>query len=418
MTKIQLTDGIYWVGVVDWNLRDFHGYTTLRGGTYNAYLVVDEKIALVDTVKHAFAGEMIDRIKEIIDPSKIDFVISNHVEADHSGSLPEIMKIATNAQVICTEKGKEGLFRYYRGDWNFRTVKTGDELNLGKKTLFFITAPMLHWPDSMFTYLKEDKILLSNDAFGQHLASSFRFDEDVCSLIGLMNMSKKEGDLKVHQRYECDTIMDEAAKYYANILMPFGGIILKKIEELKKLGIEMKMIAPSHGMIWKNPEKIIGAYLAWSEGASKQKVLVIYDTMWNSTEIMAGEIVRGIVDSGAEVSLFHLRRNEWSEIVKEVLEARAILIGTPTLNNSMFPTVGGFLTYLLGLKPKNKLWATFGSYGWAGGGVKGVNEKLKSSGYEPVDSLEVNFRPDDTDLAKCYALGQKIASRVKSNETV
>jgi flavorubredoxin len=397
MAKIELTNGVYWVGVVDWNLRDFHGYTTPRGGTYNAYLIVDEKIALVDTVKHGFAGEMVERIREIIDPSKIDYIVSNHVEMDHSGSLPKIMKIAVNAQVIATEKGKEGLLRYYRANWNFRTVKTGDELMLGKKTLFFITAPMLHWPDSMFTYLKEDQILLSNDGFGQHLASSFRFDEDVCSLLG----------------YECDTVMDEAAKYYANILMPFAGIILKKIEELQKLGIEIKMIAPSHGMIWTNPEKIIDAYLKWANGVSKQKVLVVYDTMWNSTEIMANEILRGVADSGVEAALFHLRKNEWSEIVKEVLEARAVIIGSPTLNNGMFPTVGGFLTYLMGLRPKNKLWVTFGSYGWAGGAVKAVNEKLKSSGYEPIESLEVNFRPDDADLGKCYALGQKIASMVK-----
>ncbi|MFZ3058720.1 MAG: FprA family A-type flavoprotein [Candidatus Methanoperedens sp.] len=402
MTKIELTDGVYWVGVVDWNLRDFHGYTTPRGGTYNAYLIVDDKIALVDTVKHGFAGEMIERIKEIIDPSKIDYIVSNHVEMDHSGSLPEIMKIAVNAQVIATEKGKEGLLRHYRANWNFRTVKTGDELTLGKKTLFFITAPMLHWPDSMFTYLKEDKILLSNDGFGQHLASSFRFDEDLCSLLG----------------YECDTVMDEAAKYYANILMPFAGIILKKIEEIQKLGIEIKMIAPSYGMIWTNPGKIIDAYLKWAKGVSKQKVLVIYDTMWNSTEIMANEILRGVADSGVEAALFHLRKNDWSEMVKEVLEARAVIIGSPTLNNGMFPTVGGFLTYLLGLRPKNKLWATFGSFGWAGGAVKSVNEKLKSAGYEPVESLEVIFRPDEQDLAKCYALGQKMASMVKANETV
>ncbi len=396
--KIELSDGIYWVGVVDWNLRDFHGYTTPRGGTYNAYLIVDEKIALVDTVKHGFAGEMLERIKEIVDPSKIDYVVSNHVEMDHSGSLPEIMKIASHAELLCTEKGKEGLLRHYRTDWKFRTVKTGDELKLGKKTLFFITAPMLHWPDSMFTYLREDKILLSNDGFGQHLAASFRFDEEMCSLLG----------------YECDTVMDEAAKYYANILMPFGGVILKKIEEIQKLGIDIKMIAPSHGMIWKNPGKIIDAYLNWAKGVSKQKVLVIYDTMWNSTEIMANEILRGVSDSGVEVSLFHLRRNDWSEIVKEVLEARAILIGSPTLNNGMFPTVGGFLTYLMGLRPKNKIWATFGSYGWAGGAVRGINEKLKSGSYEPVESLEVIFRPDENDLAKCNALGRKIAAMVKS----
>jgi flavorubredoxin len=397
MTKINLAAGVYWVGVVDWNLRDFHGYTTPRGATYNSYLIVDEKIALVDTVKHGFAGEMMSKIKEIIDPASIDFVVSNHVEMDHSGSLPDIMRIATNAELICTEKGKEGLTRYYNEKWNFRIVKTGDELKLGKKTLFFITAPMLHWPDNMFTYIKEDKILLSNDGFGQHLASSFRFEDNVCSLIG----------------YECDTVMDEAAKYYANILMPFGGIILKKIEEVQKLGIEIKMIAPSHGMIWTNPGKIIDAYLRWGKGETKQKVLVIYDTMWNSTETMANEILRGAADSGIEVSLFHLRKNEWSEIIKEVLEARAIIIGSPTINNGMFPTVGGFLTYLMGLRPKNKLWASFGSYGWAGGGVKAVNEKLKSGGYEPVESIEVNFRPDGQDISKCYTLGQKIASMVK-----
>jgi flavorubredoxin len=400
MTKIQLADGVYWVGVVDWNLRDFHGYTTPRGGTYNAYLIVDEKIALVDTVKHAFAGEMLERIKEIIDPIKIDYVVSNHVEIDHSGSLPEIMKLAANAQIICSEKGKEGLSKYHNGNWNFRTVKTGDELKLGKKSLFFITTPMLHWPDSMMTYIKEDWLLLSNDLFGQHLASSFRFDEEACSLLD-----------------ECDVLMDEAAKYYANIFMPFGGLILKKLEEIQKLGIEIKMIAPSHGVMWKNPGKIIEAYQKWGKGVSKPKVLIIYDTMWNSTEVMATEVLRGIADSGIEASLFHLRKNETSEIVKEVLEAQAILLGTPTLNNDMFPTVGGFLTYLLGLKPKNKLWATFGSFGWAGGGVRGVNEKLKSSGYEIVDSLEVRFRPDERDLAKCYALGQKMASLVKSSAT-
>ncbi len=397
MTKIELTDGVYWVGVVDWNLRDFHGYTTPRGGTYNAYLIIDEKIALVDTVKKAFAGEMLDRIKEIIDPSKIDYVISNHVEMDHSGSLPEIMKIIPNAEVICTEKGKEGLSKYHKGGWNFRTVKTGDELKLGKKTLFFITAPMLHWPDSMAAYLKEDRILLSNDMFGQHLASSSRYDEDQCLFAD-----------------ECDILMDEAAKYYANILMQFGALIQKKIDEIQKLGIDIKMIAPSHGVIWKNPDKIIDAYLKWSEGESKQKILVIYDTMWESTEIMAREILRGASDSGVETSLFHLRKNEWSEIMKEILLSRAILIGSPTLNNDLFPTVSGFLTYLMGLRPKNKIWATFGSYGWGGGAVKAVNEKLKSGGYEPVESMEVKFRPDEAELAKCYAMGQKIASLVKS----
>ncbi len=393
MTEV-LADGVYWVGVVDWNLRDFHGYTTPRGGTYNSYLIIDEKIALVDTVKHAFANEMLENIKEIIDPSKIDYVITNHIEVDHSGSLPEIMELAPNAQVIATEKGKEGLLRYYKKNWNLRTVKTGDELKLGKKTLTFITAPMLHWPDSMATYIREDKILLSNDLFGQHLASSFRFDEELFSI------------------EEEDIVMDEAAKYYANIFMQFGALILKKLEELNSY--EIKMIAPSHGIVWKKPERIISAYTNWAKGIAKKKVLVIYDTMWESTEIMAREIMRGISDSGVEAFLFHLRKNEASEIVKHVLDAKAILIGTPTLHNDLFPTVSGFLTYLMGFKPMNKIWATFGSFGWAAGGVKAVNERLKTSGYEVVESLEVRFRPDEQDLAKCYALGKKIASLVKS----
>ncbi|MBE0522553.1 MAG: FprA family A-type flavoprotein [Candidatus Methanoperedenaceae archaeon] len=398
MTKVQLVDNVYWVGAVDWNLRDFHGYTTPRGATYNAYLIIDEKIALVDTVKHGFAGEMIERIREIVDPSKIDYVVSNHVEMDHSGSLPDIMDIVPNAEVVATEKGVEGLKRHYGGSWFTRTVKTGDELSIGKKTLSFISTPMLHWPDNMVTYLKEDRVLLSNDAFGQHLASSSRFDGDVCALMG----------------YECDTVMEEAAKYYANILMPFGNIILKKLEEIQKLGIKIDIIAPSHGMIWRKPDTIINAYLNWAKGVTKQKVLVIYDTMWNSTEMMAKEILEGVAGSGVDVSLLHLRKNDWSEIVREVLEAKAIIIGSPTLNNGMFPTVGGFLTYLTGLHPKDKIWVTFGSYGWAGGGVRKINEVLVSSGYEASDSLEVKFRPDTEDFEKCYALGQKIASLVKN----
>ncbi len=398
MAKTELTDGVYWVGAVDWNLRDFHGYTTPRGGTYNAYLIVDEKIALIDTVKRAFAGEMLEHIKESVDPQKIDYVISNHVEMDHSGSLPEIMKLAANAEVICSEKGKEGLLKYHRGGWNFRTVRTGNELKLGKKTLFFITVPMLHWPDSMATYIKEDRLLFSNDLFGQHLASSFRFDEDAHSPPG----------------YESDIVMEEASKYYANIFMQFGTLILKKIEEMQKLGIESRMIAPSHGIIWKNTDNIIKAYLNWANGISKPKAVLIYDTMWESTEFMAKEIIRGISDSGIEASLLHLRRNEWSEIVKEVLESKAVLIGSPTLHNDMFPTVSGFLTYLMNLRPKNKIWATFGSYGWAGGAVRAVNERLKLAGNEPVESLEVKFRPDEPELYRCYALGQRIASMLRA----
>jgi len=394
MTKVELKDGVFWVGVVDWNIRDFHGYITHRGTTYNAYLIVDEKIALVDTVKHGFFDEMLSRIKEIVDPKDIDYVISNHVEMDHSGSLPDIMREAVNAEVFATKKGKEGLYNYYKGDWTFNTVKTGDQLNIGKKNLLFLEMPMLHWPDSMATYIVEDHILLPNDAFGQHLATAQRFEDEV----------------------EEEILMEEAADYYANILMPLGSLILKKVEEIQKLGIPIDMIAPSHGVIWRsNPAKIIEAYVNWSKGVAKKKVLIVYDTMWNSTDQMARAIANGVSDEKIEVRLLHLRKNDWSDIVKEILDTKAVIFGSPTLNNGMFPTVGGFLTYLKGLKPKNKIATAFGSYGWGRGAVKAINKELKEAGFEVIESgLEIKYRPDEDGLKKCYELGKEIAIKVKN----
>ena len=275
LQPLQIAKGVYWVGVVDWNLRDFHGYETPKGGSYNAYLIVDEKIALIDTVKASFSEEMLRRIRQIVDPAKIDYVISNHVEMDHSGSLPSIMDIATNATLIASSKGKSGLCEHYRengcDNWNFQVAKTGDQINLGKRTLMFIEATMLHWPDSMQTYLKEDRILFSNDAFGQHIATSKRFDDEV------------------------EDIMEDAAIYYANILLPFGAQVLKYIEKVKELGISIDMIAPAHGLIWRrDPARIIETYERWAKGETARKVLVIYDTMWGSTEKMAMEIAEGV----------------------------------------------------------------------------------------------------------------------------
>lgn len=391
MSKIKLTEGVYWVGAIDWNIRDFHGYTTPRGTTYNAYLIVDKKIALVDTVKFGFSDEMLGRIREIIDPGDIDYVISNHVEMDHSGSLPEIMERATKARVIATERGKEGLCRHYKCDWSFTTVKTGDELNLGKRNLLFIETPMLHWPDSMFTYIKEERILFSSDAFGQHIATYQRFEDEV-------------GDF----------IMDEAAKYYANILVPFSKLILKKVEEVKNTGIDIDIIAPDHGVIWrKDPGRIVNAYVNWARGDAKDKVLIIYDTMWDSTDKMARAILGGVANEGVEVELFHLRKGDWSEIVKEILDAKAILVGSPTLNNGMFPTVGGFLTYLKGLKFKGKIGAAFGSYGWGGGAVKAINEELKKAGFNVIEpGLQIKFRPDEEGIKECVEFGKKTARKL------
>jgi len=394
LNEVKLAEGVYWVGALDWNLRDFHGYVTPRGTTYNAYLVIDKKVALVDTVKHGFAEEMIQRIREILNPEDIDYLISNHVEKDHSGSTPDIMRLAEKAKIVSTERGKAGLTRYYPGgDWPFITVKTGDEISLGRRTLRFIEAPMLHWPDSMFTYLVEDRILMPNDAFGQHIATSKRFDDEV-----------PEEDL-----------MGEAAKYYANILMPFAPLILRKIAEVQGMGIPLDMIAPSHGIIWRSePRKIVDAYVKWSQGHTEEKVLVIYDTMWESTEIMAKAILQGVMGEGFKTRLFHLRKSDWTEILKEILEAKAILIGSPTLNNGMLPSVGGFLTYLKGLRPQKKVAAAFGSYGWGRGAVKAINEELKRTGLEVLEpGLEVQYLPSEDEVKNCVEFGASIARGVK-----
>jgi anaerobic nitric oxide reductase flavorubredoxin len=394
MNKVTLAEDINWVGVVDWNIRDFHGYVTKRGSTYNAYLIRDEKTALVDTVKHTFSNELLRNICEIIDPEKIDYIIVNHVEMDHSSSLPVIVKYAKNATIIASPRGKDAIIEHYGADFNIQTVKTGDELKLGKRTLQFVEAPMLHWPDSMFTYVVEDKILMPNDAFGQHLASSERFDDEV----------------------DAHVLMDEATIYYANILMPFAPLITRKLEEVTKMGIPIEMIAPSHGIIWRSdPSKIIKAYSDWSAGASKNKVVIIFDTMWGSTDKMARAIVEGATSQGADVKLLKLRAANRTEAMTEILDAKAVVVGSPTLNNGMFPTLGSFLTYATGLKPKGKLWAFFGSYGWGGGAVKSMKEMAQKAGFEVHEqSVEVKYVPDQDDLKKCFEFGQQIAAKIKT----
>jgi flavorubredoxin len=394
MVNVVLKEDVNWVGVADWNIRDFHGYITSRGSTYNAYLISDEKTALVDTVKSAFSNELIGNISELTSLEKIDYIIVNHVEMDHSSSLPIIMKLAKNAKIISSQRGKDALIEHYGADFNVvETVKTGDELKLGKRTLRFIEAPMLHWPDSMFTYIVEDKILMPNDAFGQHIASSGRFDDEVDA---------------------CE-LMEEAKTYYANILTPFAPLITRKIQEVVQMGIPIDMIAPSHGIIWrKDPSKIINAYLDWSSGAAKQKAVVVFDTMWGSTDKMARAITEGIKSGGVEVKLLKLRATDNTDVVTEILDARAVVVGSPTLNNQMFPSLGSFLTYITGLKPKGKVWGFFGSYGWGGGAVRDMMEMAKKAGFEVLEpTVDVKYVPDKEDLKKCFDFGQKIAQKIK-----
>ncbi len=394
MNKAVLAEGINWVGVVDWNIRDFHDYITRRGSTYNAYLIQDEKIALVDTVKHTFSSELLRNICEIIGPAKIDYIIVNHVEMDHSSSLPIIANYAKNATIIASERGKDAITEHYGAGFNIKTVKTGDTLKLGKRTLRFVEAPMLHWPDSMFTYVVEDKILMPNDAFGQHLASVQRFDDEV----------------------DGHVLMEEAATYYANILMPLGPLITRKIQEVVQLGIAPAVIAPSHGIIWRsNPSKIIQAYLDWSSGKSKNKVIIVHDTMWGSTDKMARAIAEGAASEGIDVKLLKLRASDQTEAMTEILDAKAVVVGSPTLNNQMFPTLSAFLTYATGLKPKGKVWAFFGSYGWGGGAVKSMVETARKAGFDVLDpGVEVKYIPEAEDLKKCFEFGRQIAAKVKA----
>lgn len=393
MSKVQLAEGVYWVGAIDWNIRNFHGYTTNRGTTYNAFLIVDEKIALIDTVKHHFFPEMLHRIKEIVDPKDIDYIISNHVEMDHSGSLPMMLREAPNAQLITTEKrGEEGLRKHFGIDRTMIPVKEGSTLDLGRRQLAFVPIPMLHWPDSMVTYSPYDEILFSSDAFGQHLATAERFDDEVDPAV----------------------IMQEASKYYANILMLFGHLIPPAVAKLG--GLSIKTIAPDHGIIWRSdPGKIISAYTEWSAGTTKDKALVIYDSMWNSTEKMATAIVDGLIEGGVgEVKSFNLTATDKSDVMTDVLDAKALIIGSPTLNNGMFPSVAEFLCYLKGLKPKNKVGAAFGSYGWGGGATKAVVQEMEGMGIEMVENdLTFKWIPEETELAQCIEFGQNIAKKMK-----
>ncbi|MCJ7770957.1 flavodoxin domain-containing protein [Candidatus Bathyarchaeota archaeon] len=398
MSAVEIVKNISWVGAVDWNVRSFHGFTysTHRGTTYNSYLIMDDKITLVDTVFGPFGNEMLEKIAEITNPAKIDYVIANHVETDHSGAIPEIMRIAPNATVIGTARCREGLQKHYFGNWNFQVVKTGDEISLGSKTLKFIEAPMLHWPDSMFTYVPEDSLLLPNDAFGQHLATSRRFNDEVDQAI----------------------LMEEAAKYYANILWPLSAMVARKIEEISKMGLPIRMIAPSHGVIWRdNPSQIVESYLRWAKGEARKRILVVYDTMWGSTEKMAKMIMKGIISEGVETNLFRLPYSDRGDIFKELLDAECLVIGSSTINNSILPTVSPFLDELVGLKPVNKTAAAFGSFGWGGGAVKTIEDSIAKAGIRNiVPSLAVKWAPNTLELQKCFEFGKEIAQKIQSNE--
>ena len=395
MKPLEIADGIYWVGAIDWNIRDFHGYSTHLGTTYNAYLIMDEKITLIDTVKKEFTDGLLDNISLIIDPEKIDYVISNHTEMDHSGGLPRALKrIGEDKPVFCSKMGHKNLSMHFSEKINYQPVEDGGKLSIGKRTLSFLETRMLHWPDSMFTYVNEDRILFSSDAFGQHYASIERFDDQL-----------KED------------IMPHAKKYFANILLLYSPLVLKLVDRLKRMNLSPAMICPDHGIIFrKDMSKIVNAYVEWSTQAPKRKAVLIYDTMWHSTEKMAFAIVEALGQAGIDVTPMHLRKYDRSDIMTEVLDAGAVIMGSPTLNNGLFPTVGDFLTYMKGLKPKTKIGAAFGSYGWSGEAVSQINQVLEEMKFNVLfPGLKIQYVPDREGLNACMELADKIAQKLPVN---
>lgn len=389
MKPVEIAKGIYWLGVIDWNIRDFHGYSTYQGSTYNSFLIMDEKITLIDTVKKEFADELIASISQLVDPKKIDYVISNHTEMDHTGGLPRIMhRIGEDKPLYCSKMGQKNLSKHFSQKWNYQPVENGGELSLGKRTLTFMETRMLHWPDSMFSYVNEDKILFSSDGFGQHYAGVERFDDEIG-----------------------EAIMPHAKKYFANILLPYAPLILKLVDKVKEMGLAIDMICPDHGIIWrKDPEKIINSYVEWSLQKPKKKAVVVFDTMWHSTETMAETIVASLAEEGVNARPMRLGVCHRSDIITEIVDAGAIVVGSPTLNNGLFPTVSDFLTYMKGLKPQNKVAAAFGSYGWSGEAVKLINSEFEQMKFDIIDpGVKINYLPDEQGMAACYELGKKIA---------
>lgn len=387
----RLTEKVTWVGKVDWELEKFHGdeLSTTRGSSYNSYLIRDEKVVLIDTVWLPYDKEFVRNLKDEIDLKKIDYIIVQHAEIDHSGALPELMREIPDTPIYCTNNGKKIIQGHHHADWNFVTVKTGDTLNIGQSTLTFVEAPMLHWPDTMFTYMSGENILFSNDAFGQHYATETLYNDraDNCEL------------------YE------EALKYYANILTPFSALVTKKINEVLSFELPVNMICTSHGVIWRdNPAQIIEQYLKWADNYQENQITIVYDTMWQSTRLMAESIAYGIQleDPTVTVKIQNVAKQDKNDIVSEIFKSKAILAGSATVNNRYLSGMGALLEMIKGLKFKNKKAAAFGSYGWSGEGNKLLTEDLKEAGFEIVnDGHRTLWVPDDEELAACVEFGRQ-----------
>lgn len=395
--SFKINDRVKWVGKIDWELRTFHGeeYSTHRGSSYNSYLIKDEKTVLIDTVWTPYAKEFVANLKKEIDLNKIDYIVVNHAEPDHSGALPELMRELPNIPIYCSSNAVKSLKGHYHQNWNFHEVKTGDKLNIGSKDLVFIEARMLHWPDTMFTYMTGDSILFSNDAFGQHYASELMYND-------LVDQAE---------------LYQEAIKYYANILTPFSKLVEKKIEEVVAMNVPVNMICPSHGILWRdNPLQIVNKYMEWARDYQENQVTLLYDTMWDATRNMAEAIASGIKASNPaiNVKLFNVGKADKNDAVTEAFKSKAVLVGSSTINKGILYSVAGILELIKGLSFKNKKAAAFGSYGWSGESVQIITEELRKGGFEIIDDgIKALWNPDEESLSKCFELGRKFGEALK-----
>jgi len=393
--SFNIKNNVYWVGKTDWELRKFHGneYSTRHGSTYNSYLIKEEKIVLIDTVWKPFAKEFVENLSKEVDLNKIDYVITNHAEIDHSGALPELMEKIPEIPIYCTANGVNSIKGHYHKDWNFQVVKTGDTLDIGNgKQLVFVEMKMLHWPDSMACYLTKDNILFSNDAFGQHYATEFMYNDLV----------------------DQDELYTECMKYYANILTPFSAFVDKKIHEVLSLKIPIDIIATSHGVIWRdNPTQIVEKYLTWANDYQENQITLLYDTMWDGTKRMAEAIAKGIreIDKKVNVKLYNIAKTDKNDLITEIFKSRIILVGSPTIGGGVLSGVAELLEMIKGMRFKNKKASAFGCYGWSGESVKVITEHLEKSGFSIInDGIRAMWNPDDESVAKCIEFGREIAN--------
>ena len=388
----KINDKVFWVGKTDWELKKFHGdeFTTSKGSSYNSYLIKDEKIVLIDTVWLPYDREFVNDLKKEVDLNKIDYIVIQHGEVDHSGALVELMKEIPNTPIYCTNNAVKSLKGQYHENWNFVPVKTGDKLNIGKNTLTFIEAPMLHWPDTMFTYMDKEEILFSNDGFGQHLASEYLYADEV----------------------DNDELYKQALTYYANILAPFGMMVKMKINEIINMNLPIKMICPSHGLIWRdNPMQIVEKYLEWANNYQENQITIVYDTMWNSTRLIAEQIAKGIrnVDKDVQVKLMNTSKDDKTEVLTEVFKSKIIVVGSPTVNNGYLHSIAGILEMIKGMKLKGKKAASFGSYGWSGEATKLIAEELKKSGFDIInEGIKIMWKPDEQMKDECIKFGENL----------